>query len=396
MILDYLYNRDLFMIDRWNIDIQCIEATEADRITNFITQNSMSGDDLFDIGILYTPENASAVVSQDLAADIATMPGVNLDNPWYNQQANSEYSIRGKQFFAVADYPFGGGSFSLMLFNKNMMSGLELDYPYEMVLNGEWTLEVMQEYCKKAYVDVNSNGSTDEGDVFGFSAHTYGPAYFYISMGGTVTTKDENGAVMPVLDGERVDRIYSKIYNFVNQPCNYINTANDKEEMGTKWFFAGQALFHYYLRSVSELRKIENFDYGLAIEPKFDVDQKNYCVPAAGGVFLISKHVSDPQITGDLLEAFSQASMRMVKPKYAEEYRRTLILRDAESQQVYDLCQASVVYDILKNCDPSGLLSSCNWFRTALNNGDVSISTMAGKYKTSVEQKFIDFYYPEG
>ena len=110
---------------------------------------------------------------------------------------------------------------------------------------------------------------------------------------------------------------------------------------------------------------------------------------------LISKYISDPETTGYLLEAFSQASMIMVKPKYSEEYRRLRILRDPESQQIYDLCQQSLVYDILKNCDPSGLLSSCNWFRTAMNQGYSSISTMAGQYKAAVEAYFYDFYYPD-
>ena len=301
----------------------------------------------------------------------------------------------GRQYIAVTDYPFGGGTFSLMLFNKNMMTEIGLELPYQMILDGEWTIEVLQEYCKEAWIDMDQSGSASEGDRFGFSANTYGPAYFYISMGGVMTNRDENGAVVPVLDGERVDQIYSKIYNFVNQPCNFVNLENDKVEMGTKWFFNGQSLFHYYLRSPTELLNNDSFDYGLAIEPKFDIDQEDYRVPGAGGVVLISKYISDPETTGYLLEAFSQASMIMVKPKYSEEYRRLRILRDPESQQIYDLCQQSLVYDILKNCDPSGLLSSCNWFRTAMNQGYSSISTMAGQYKAAVEAYFYDFYYPD-
>ena len=394
-MLNYLYQRDLFMLDRFNIEIVALESAEHDRITTFVTQNMLSGEDLFDMGILHTPENASQLISSNLTYDIAMLPNVNLSSPWYNQQANEEYSIMGRQYFAVSDYPFGGGTFSLMLFNKNMMTEIGLELPYQMILDGEWTIEVLQEYCKEAWIDMDQSGSASEGDRFGFSANTYGPAYFYISMGGVMTNRDENGAVVPVLDGERVDQIYSKIYNFVNQPCNFVNLENDKVEMGTKWFFNGQSLFHYYLRSPTELLNIDSFDYGLAIEPKFDIDQEDYRVPGAGGVVLISKYISDPETTGYLLEAFSQASMIMVKPKYSEEYRRLRILRDPESQQIYDLCQQSLVYDILKNCDPSGLLSSCNWFRTAMNQGYSSISTMAGQYKAAVEAYFYDFYYPD-
>ena len=394
-MLDYLYRRDRFIMDRFNIDITALEAVEHYCIATFVMQNMLSGDDLFDIGLLYTPENAAQLISNNLTYDMTTLPNVNLGNPWYNQQANEEYSIMGRQYFAVSDYPFGGGAFSLMLFNKNMMAEIGLELPYQTILDGEWTIELMQEYSRQAWIDVDNSGSASIGDRFGFSTHTYGPAYFYISMGGVPTVRDENGAVVPVLDGERVDQIYSKIYNFVNQPSNFVNVENDEIEMGTKWFFDGQSLFHYFLRSASDLLSIETFDYGLAIEPKFDIDQEEYRVPGAGGVVMISKYISDPETTGYLLEAFSQATMIMVKPKYGEEYRRLRILRDPESVEVYDLCQQSLVYDILKNCDPSNMLSSCNWFRTALNSGYTSVATMAARYKEAVEASFRDFYYPK-
>ena len=51
----------------------------------------------------------------------------------------------------------------LMYFNKNMFSDFwgDPDELYKLVLDGNWTLDKFNGYCKGIYADLNGNGKSD-------------------------------------------------------------------------------------------------------------------------------------------------------------------------------------------------------------------------------------------
>ena len=73
-----------------------------------------------------------------------------------------------------------------LIFNKNLMDELELEYPYQAVLDGTWTHDMFVEYIQKATKDLNGDGQMDiENDRYGFNGWEYEqiPA-LYVGYGG--------------------------------------------------------------------------------------------------------------------------------------------------------------------------------------------------------------------
>ena len=96
---------------------------------------------------------------------------LNFDNPWWPESLIETVTIDDKLYFASGDistnliYMMHG-----MFFNKDMMDRFSMEYPYELVLEGKWTLDKMLDMTKDVYIDLNDNNK-DKNDQFGLLAH---------------------------------------------------------------------------------------------------------------------------------------------------------------------------------------------------------------------------------
>ena len=59
-----------------------------------------------------------------------------------------------------------------ILFNKNMLSSLNLENPYELVDSGKWTFDVCAEMAKAAVQDANGDGQMTKDDIWGFAGRS--------------------------------------------------------------------------------------------------------------------------------------------------------------------------------------------------------------------------------
>jgi len=386
------YDRDVWMMERYNITMESIPGGVGS-INSMVLSNQLAGDDALDMGVLHTSENFSGVISNNLCYDVKTLPYVDLTMPYYNQQANKEYTVLGKQVLLNGDYPCCGGGFAMMLFNKTMMDQLGLVYPYEAILDGDWTLEMFYQYCTDAYSDSDQIGGKSEGDTFGFAGTNVG--YFFWSMGGSLISKDVNGAVVPTICNDFNDQRFAKCIELIDQTWCWFETQPNLEKnmMGTIQWFEGRTLFHFFSRYMTDLMKIENFDYGLAALPKLDEDQDDYIVPSVGGVTMISAVIRDPEKVGYILEAFNQITHTTLRPALIEDMREHRILRDEESLEVYQHLQKYMTFTITTNCDPSNVLSSNKIVDDALAEHRPSLSAYAKNMENMIKGYYTRFYY---
>ena len=389
------YKRDSWMVSRYNIGILTINSGSM-QVGQYVLTNSLGGDDLFDIGVLHTSENLVGVVNAGLCYDIKSLPHVDLDQPYYNQQANTEYTLFGKQYLMTGDYPCVGGGSPLFLFNKTMMDAMELEYPYELVLNGDWTLERMKEYCANAYLDMDNIPGKSIGDRYGLAGA--GGATFdyqFLAIGGTILTRDENGAAIPSLTGDHNEQRYAKLYEMAEMEWCYAEKDNATPEAlnGTIQWFEGRTLFHNFSRYMTDLTTISEFDYGVAVLPKYDEDQSDYIIPAAGGITFIPSTIKDADTVGYLLEAFGQITHTTLRPAIIDDYRDHRIIRSDIDLQVYEMSMKHFVYRFSDYIDPSNALRFCSLIGAAIDADRASFSAYVGDVESSIKAYFNEFYY---
>ena len=386
--------RDSEIIDRFNVKFEDIKSGTVSAIVSYVIKDALNPTSSYDVGNISGPENASDVVSMNLAEDVKSMPIMDLTQDWYAQQANDEFSIYGKQFFFAGAFPDFPSS-PAFLFNKNFILEKNMELPYDIMLSGNWTIEELMKYTTVGYSDFNSATPGIDGlDKFGYSGHKRSICYFYQGFGGQTTYTTSDGAKAPVLSNDTVDAYYDKLLEFYNDKANWTNTSLEAGDATSshRVFYDGRAMFCYWITGTLSHEEIETFDKGLGILPKYNLDQETYCCPVAGGTLMFPTNLEDTYTTGYLYEAICEASWRIVYPASIQEAKDYQTLTDEESIEVKKLVDQSLTYDILKDCDPSGgALGSCGFMWDCLNN-QTPPSVAAQAYEDMFDMLFEDFF----
>ena len=101
--------------------------------------------------------------------DLNTLPNMNLERSWWDQNANEDLAILNKLFFTAGDISLTYKKVThCILFNKELIVQYPtLQNPYELVENDNWTFDTFAEEVKKISEDLNANQTADKEDRFG-------------------------------------------------------------------------------------------------------------------------------------------------------------------------------------------------------------------------------------
>jgi hypothetical protein len=251
-------------------------------------------------------------------------------------------------------------------------------------------------YTTVGYSNFNSaDGNIDGLDKFGYAGHTRSICYFYQGFGGPTTARTTSGGLVPVLSNDTVVAMYDKIREFYDDKANWTNSSLDAGDATSshRVFYDGRAMFCYWITGTLRAEDIETFTKGLAILPKYNLDQENYCCPVAGGTKVFPRNLEDSYTTGYLYEALCEATWRIVYPASIQEARDFETLSDDESIAIKKLIDQSLTYDILKECDPTGgKLGSCGFIAECVdtNSEPAIVAMMYGDIYDTMFEEFCD------
>lgn len=145
-----------------------------------------------------------------------------------------------------------------------------------------------------------------------------------------------------------------------------------------------------YSSDPAALRDIE-VDYGYLPYPKFDENQENYVVWAAGGMMAVPATAVDTERTGAIIEALSAISGKYLKDAFIEKYIEGKILRDAESVNVYRMMRENMTYEISYNLDPSEKLTSLEYYRYFITKKSTDTASYWAKNSEKIINSYSDF-----
>ena len=93
---------------------------------------------------------------------------VDLTKDYYDQNYNSAYNVGGRQYLVSGKFDLSWYRYQLVtFFNRNLFLDNNVDYLYQTVLDGDWTLTKMGEVASEFHTD---DGDTvyNQGDTFGY------------------------------------------------------------------------------------------------------------------------------------------------------------------------------------------------------------------------------------
>lgn len=345
---DAVHARNAAVEDHLGIQLEVRYETGAWAARNtynaIITNSIAAGDGAHD----YVTGMISCIqplASSQLFYNLFEVPYLDMDNPWWVSSMQDNLALKGKLFGIIGDVCLSMyKGLSIMIFNKDLLEANNMANPYELVNNGQWTLDKFLEETTGHGQDVNGDGAWTLGtDV-------------YTALHDEVVWRSMNAALdihSVVVNEEGIPVIVDvdeKLATTVEKLQTYLFTCTDVKHNKvtadlTKAFAAEQAI--YYMTKLQEVEKLADMesDFGVIPMPKYDENQKDYYTQIATGTQIIFVPVttSNVSLTGKTLEALSYYSWKDVVGAYYDTALKQRYSRDAETAGMLDMIRQGAV-----------------------------------------------------
>ena len=359
---DAVYKRNTYMSDTYNVKIDIIFGgdtgidTTGSEMADLVQKSVMSQDGSFD-AILTSPYDSVNYAQNGYLIDLNSLEYLNLTQPWWDQNANSQLSFGDKIYFTTGELTYvDNKATQIMLFDKKLVENYEIDDPYETVRSGKWTLDVFFDNAKKVTNDLNGDSIMNEADQFGYISWQDGCFGLLLGAGNRLGIINDEGIPEVTFYTEQMVNTWEKMIDFALSDAVF-SAKNDLDLMTgsgldniIKYFLEAHTVLYTfgYINHAIQLRDSDT-DFGILPLPKYDEAQENYVSAAhAYGTSLVSVPVScsDPEFTGYVLEAFCAKSMEYVTPAFYEITLKGKAAQDIDSAEMLDLIFSTKVYDI--------------------------------------------------
>ncbi|MBP5207700.1 MAG: extracellular solute-binding protein [Clostridia bacterium] len=381
-----VFRRNMTLQDKYH----CVIAEEVENNTSGKAKTSInSGADDYQV-LMCDTGGTLALAQANLLRDLNALEGLDMKNPWWDQNLVANCSIGGKLFFATGDISIMDNDATwVMMFNKKLITDLDLESPYDLVRNNQWTYDKMYEMMTQAKRDENGNGKVDwDIDSFGFATHNSSLGAFYYAAGLKVVEKDaDDMPYFPEQATEYVNLVLDKSIKLWTDKT--LTWSADRDGYGAvelqKIFEEGRALFlGEVMQLVFRLREMQ-IDFGLIPFPKYNSEQKNYghFVHATSAMLSIPVSCKKVDKIAPFVEAMAYESMYTLTPAYYETALTGKYFRDPESNDMLTIILQSRTFDL-------GSTHMFNWgnmagsFTELLAKGsDAYASTYAKRIKSA-------------
>ncbi len=347
---DAVFRRNLAVQDRFNIKLEII-SDKYDQLVAKVNQSVSACEDYYQL-LNQHVNTAAGWVNSEILMNWYDLPYVDFENPWWSDSNANDLTVNGCAYLAVGDYGLTTlGRTYAMYYDTVEAEAYKLPDLYEIVYNGEWTVDRMMEYTKDTYRDMNSNGQRDTvEDFFGFTSATGSNINAFLwAFGGKII---EDGEI--VFGAEKTTDIVAKLidlYHNSEGTCfdkTYKNAQGNSNYIGVEKMAQGTTLFSMAMIDSGILYLRDSVhDYGILPLPKWDEAQLDYITIVDPGftAMAVPKTVVDTERVGILAEALCAETYRQVIPAYYESAIKQKGARNEESIAMMDYILSKRIYD---------------------------------------------------
>jgi outer membrane lipoprotein-sorting protein len=392
VIVDAVYRRNKAVEENFNVKISRKEsATPSADLRTAVT----AGTDEYDISYDGLAANRD-LASGGFVLNLKSVPHIDLEKPWYDQNANAQLSIGGKLYTTFNDFTIldKEGTW-VYLFNKKLVTDMNLDDPYQLVRAGKWTADKLFDMAREVSHDLDGDGVMGLHDRYGYMGEAFNMYAGIVSADVSIFVKDD--ADLPVYTGisERTVTAVAKLLQvFGDDSLSLIwENVGKKGFTGTDAFpelldpafMEGRILFNHAGMNRVTLFRSMDVDFGIIPSPKLDERQENYystISPDNAVSFVIPKSAGNLEMVGAITDALCAESMYTLIPAYYETQLKTKLSRDEESHEMLDLIFENRRFDLGLIYDFGGLRGV---FSTAMVNNDTAVASKLESSQTRIE-----------
>ncbi len=353
LITEAVLERNALVEKQFGVEIKELRtATSTEMVTN-IEAEIATGGSTYDAVMAYLP-NAGTLAAGGALYDLNEFETLNLDEDYWDTTAVKSLSVAGKTFFVVGDMNLLAYDCThCIVFNKDVVEENSLDNPYDLVYDGEWTMDKLLEMSKVVTVE-NGDGKWDLDDTWGFLINNNYATSLYFGAGETLTTKNVDDIPIIAVEGDRAATVFGKIFNICNDDKvtrieDYVDAYADVYTKASESIASKKALFRSM--AVVDIQELGNYEcnFGIIPTPKFNEDQDDYysyvsVIYASSATIPIT--AKDPEMSAVILDAMCQASTNTVKTNYYDKMLSYRKLQDDDGVAMLDMIFDNRVFDL--------------------------------------------------
>lgn len=342
---DAIFYRNATVEDRLGVTINQISqpGTSESNYNEWLNQlrNAVltkSGD--YDCAAVYASKG-SALAVEGMYYNVKDLDRLDLKKPWWNQSLLNELELFDTLYFLGGDIALSQiENAGFIVYNKKIYDeyfmGTDI---YQLVRDGEWTIDKLYEMSSQVWVDENNSGIADDGDILGYQEMP-GAGYIDLWLAALdvkITEFDKEGYPYIAIYNEHSIQAFEKL-----KKLNYDNRGASKNVYTREetTFENENVLFKAdVLHNCKNFRAMDD-DFGALPLPKFDKEQESYATYVQNGCSLITVlstcKDADKDLVGATLELMAAESYRQVTPQYYEICLKGKYSTDAEDAEMYD------------------------------------------------------------
>lgn len=396
VINDSIYTRQRKVEERFGIEVVELASKSA---TTEIRQAIQANTTDFDMSFM-SLMNVLTLASEGLFVDFYEIPGLQLDQPWWDQKAIEDMSIDNKLFYCTSAFDITRlDGIRTVYYNKDLASQFELGNLYEMVDNGTWTIDKYTEFCQKVKADLDGDGQATDQDRYG--AVSYGELLIDTLIAGCgfkYIAKDADDLLISNIDSESFYDAYEKIRHILHDDDLFFDVRVKKysgtgDRAAEPIFLGNQALFYSECMAWTRVLREMEADFGVLPPPKLNEQQdRYYALTLNPWCMIVLNNNPDLEFTGNIMEALSAASYDTVVPAYVDITLTGKVARDPDTVRMLNLVFDNLYYNIHMSevITRSTIQSALQGNRANIASALASMQKMVDKLLPKTNAKFTE------
>lgn len=362
IINDTVFARNSATEEKFNIVIKAVENNSDSGAYDAARQYVLSNDPTIDV-INIAGYKLGGLVTEHMLVDFQTVPHINLDAEYWDQNAIDQLMIANKIYIMQNDITVSSASNArLLYYNRTLAEKYQLDDPYDLVQENKWTLDTFFGMIQSISSDLNGDGKFDEHDQYGMLSEwsEYNGTILHLMAGCGVrqTVSDADGLPMIDIMNDKVDDIITRAYEALENndyAISYQELSNTADITGfphvfdyaRSLFAGGQFLFVQNGSEITvQFTNMED-DYGIAPNPKYDESQESYyhLVDKCACMFAIPISAGDLERIGAVMEYMAWHSNKTLLPAFYEVTLEGKRLRSEHDVEMLELVKETTFYE---------------------------------------------------
>ena len=335
---DAIFNRTSTVEEYLNIDITQTQVAGIGDVAPELQRSVTAQDNAYQLALTHCIQNVSSMVTGGYLHNYDDLNYVDYNAEWWNREMMDVLRLGNNTYYGVSDYmipcPYA------IFFNKNMIADYNFENPYELVYNGQWTLDKFCEMSIAVTTDTNGDGQFTNDDIRGICTEE---ASKYISFmtgaGQYMTAKNEAGQVELAINTDKMVKIVEKL-------AALSNTTGVIADYNTVSVADGTLLFELHTIAHAVNYRESEVDIGILPYPKYDEAQEDYISLDWGGLMCIPTSVGNPDLVGAALELLAYESANEVIPNYYDVLLEGKLARDTDTIAMIDILFDTIAYEV--------------------------------------------------